>query len=227
MDEFDAIFALGAWLGAIRDRLRRGEEPVPGLSGAPADESSIEQVIEADARSFGCMYISAVSEWRNHQWPVIPLVDEYLLEIHAALRQSRWEHAVWEQVLTQCPTQLPRAIWTDFLDRDLHVTRLGHRWECEELLWRLADQVPEAVYNLAIRRYCNPEFSVDKLDELMYAFPDWRGVCNQLIFLTPDPPEKVTWLASRVREHCAKHMLVHRKHWSPAFEAAWVAMERG
>lgn len=209
-----AIMSVGAWLGAIRARLRSNRLPIPRFV--------TETSIDADASAFGARHvISWLSQSdrpiRNIEW-----LDQCLAEIDARTRNKPWRETLWNELITYVPTRLPSDIALDLIDHDLCVQTLGHSWQVEAVWWRVAERVPEAVHNLAMHRYRDAESGCDRVEEVLLHFPRWPEVTRLLVSEQPSSPAKAVWLAREARYRgIAERDLPPRGRWHPEFEEAW------
>lgn len=217
MNEADALLGLGAWLGAVLDRLRRGEAPIaPG-----ADEADVQQL----AAGFGAIWTFGVPAWASKRVPRIPALDAMLLEIHHRSRTQPWEESLWcGGILLFCPTPLPTAIAHDFIDRNIARIFLSHSHQEEEVWWRLVDDPdPEAVYSIAYYRYGRPEDDWYRVEEVLHQFP-WDSLLQRLARARPSSREKAAALAERIRarpEQEHDRILGSRRLLNPEFAAVW------
>lgn len=215
MTERDACLALGAWLGAVLDRLRRDEPPFP----SSWDEHDVEQL----AMTFGVRWDLGVPAWRGKPIPRIEMLDAMLTEIHQRSRGQAWEEALWfGGVFNFCPTTLPPAIAHDFIDRNIARRYLSHSWQEESVWWRLVDEDPEAVYNIAYYRYTRSEDDWYRVEEVLHQFP-WSDLLFKLAREKPSSPEKARGLAERIRAHPDRlDILRPARSLNPTFVTAWL-----
>lgn len=216
MNEKDALICLGAWLGAVLDRLRRGGPPIPSDAG----ESQIEEL----AMGFGANWKITVSAWSYTRVARIPALDSMLIEIHTRARNQPWEEPLWEYgILLYVPTPLPVAIAHDFIDRNIARRYLSHSWQEESVWWRLVgDEDPEAVYNIAYYRYTRSEDDWYRVEEVLHQFP-WSDLLFKLAREKPSSPEKARGLAERIRAHPDRlDILRPARSLNPTFVTAWL-----
>ena len=217
MNETDALLGLGAWLGAVLDRLRRGEAPVP----PDADEAEVAGL----AKSFGAYWAMGVPAWAGRRVARIPALDAMLTEIHQRSRSKAWEESLWYGgVLLFCPTPLPLAVAHDFVDRDIARSFLSHSHQEEEIWWRLVDDPdPEAVYSIAQFRYGRPEDDWHRVEEVLQQFP-WESLLQRLARTSPSSREKAVALAEHILAHPEQeHEYIHgsRRLLNSEFAAVW------
>ncbi len=217
MDERNGLFALGAWLGAVRDRLRAGRPPSPGCTRGRSSKRWA-MAIETHFKSFGVQWLAYSRGLDDPRFEPVALLDEYITEIHALARGKFFEEELWSELLTVVPAPLPLPVAHDLVDRNIEVTSLGHRYEHQAVLWRVADQVIEAVYNLAILRYENEHDGPDRLEEIFYQFPYWLEIGQILAERDAGTAEKLDWLVARMKEHSLHTDRTRRQQfWNPEF----------
>jgi hypothetical protein len=206
--------ALGGWLGAILARLRAGEPPLPG---SVSDDRAIR-----DAEQFGAQPVYQVQQW-HHKLDRIPQIDTYLREIHALARNQPWEQAFWQEVLAIfIPTPLEPSLAKDLLDRGIGRGWMAHSWQEEAVWWRLVDEFPEAVHNLALWRYTNPGDDWSRVEEIFNQFPWWSELARLLAEEEPSTRAKAAGLARLIRaQNIVGDVEQCRRRWNQRFVEAW------
>jgi len=219
---------LAAWVGAIVARLRAGVEPYPGASRPhprvayheDAGERATERCEERtdahapdpddDAESFG------VRSVRKYQKPPVPLPSELgslLDELSGRARGEAWEDAVWTAVIWYCPWIVPERIALDLVTRRLPKCRyrLAHDLCPEPALFVLAENWPEAVHQLAVNRYIDPDWS---WDDVLAILNDWKGLelLGVLAMAAPSSQDKAIALIERIEAQ-------NQRSESPVFKA--------
>jgi hypothetical protein len=179
----DNLLAFAAWLGAIVDRLRKGVAPIP----SDAEE------LARDCASFGVGSTLAkprAPDWSEERCPqgIVPLIRE----IHLRIKGTAFERQLMGELLHIVP---PDDVLEDMLSRDVLVDQIGHLPLADSLLWRLADQVPEALLTLGKRRFLNAPYTADQFEEVLYAYPSHYWLFSSLAQLECDSPEKLDCLA--------------------------------
>ena len=97
--------------------------------------------------------------------------NHILEELHKKIRGCLCEVEVWEAILFQLRHPLPAHIAHDLIDRDSNVLTLGHTRQDDEVQWRLASLVDEALLTLARDFYTNPDYDVTELQKLLDLYP--------------------------------------------------------
>ena len=101
------------------------------------------------------------------------LVDANLLEkLHLKIRNQRCETEIWDAIVFHISGPLPMHIAHDLIDRDIVVTQLGHTRQNDEIQWRLASLVDEALLTLFRDLYTNPDSKVEELQKLLTQHSD-------------------------------------------------------
>ncbi len=181
MNESPALLNFAAWLGAVVERTRHQQPPFP------LDQDALDR----DQRSFGFSFATSTSPastpYAHRPCPseLAPLFRELL----AAFRASAHESDLWFNLLIS-PFSPPEDVLEDLIQRDIHVTTIGHLPLSDRLLWKLADQVPEALLTLGKRRFLDPDCSPDRLEEVLHAYPHHRWLLNALQDLADEPSDK-------------------------------------
>ncbi|MBX9737884.1 MAG: hypothetical protein K2X32_13260 [Phycisphaerales bacterium] len=182
--------------------------------------------IETHFKSYGVQWLAYNRGLDDPRFEPVTLLDEYVTEIHALARGKFYEEELWSELLTVVPSPLPLPVAHDLVTRNIGVTSLGHRYEHEAILWRVADQVVEAVYNLAIRRYENEHDGPDRLEEIFYQFPYWLEIGEMLAYRSAGTPEKLEWFVARMKEHKLPLDQPRREsHWNPEFRELMLKSE--
>jgi hypothetical protein len=201
------------------ERHRRGLRPLP--------HARIDASVEAHTSSLGVVHRASIDfgfapeeHWRvwlpRHE-PAINVLVERLRHAAAGWRD---EDAFLSSIVAFCPCTPPQGLVDDVLDRALPASMmmLGHSNLNDRDLWRLVDHVHEAGQTIALRRYCDPTQSPDRLTEVLHQLPT-RGLARWLAssHITPSCSNKAERLArcllaematSPVADHC-------RARWHP------------
>lgn len=106
--------------------------------------------------------------------------DETLLELNHKVRNCPCEEPIWEAILWHIEHPLPTEVAHDLVDRKIAITLLGHTMQNEEIKWRLAPLVDEALLTLAKEFYMNPERSVEELQSVLRQYPDHQWMLSSL-----------------------------------------------
>lgn len=213
------------WLGAVLERLRRGEPPIP--PDPAADPQGTESWFRRDQARFGYTDQARAeeSERRHEQqgpWEHVAPPEELAecyQELLTRVRGQAWERAFWRHALTHAPWPPPDSVLNDLLARDIETTLIGHLPLCDQMLWKLADQVPEALLTLAKRRYASADVDEHRFEEVLNAYPRHRWMLQSLAWLTPSSRAKAVVLAKHIREIPDRDDLL--KNQSRLFAEAW------
>jgi hypothetical protein len=127
--------------------------------------------------------------------------DDLLARLEQRMLGSVWEANAWRTVLLHLPRSLPLALAHRLIDRNVAVDDIGRRWEDEEILWRLAPIVDEALLTLAKHRYQSPDESIDRLREVFDRYPTHTWMLELLTLTTPSDAEKRKLLVQYLRRH--------------------------
>ncbi len=181
MNESTALLTFAAWLGAVLDQSRRQQLPFP------LDHEAFLR----DQLSFGFSPAAytplASSPHAPRPCPreLVPLFRA----IHSALRGTPHEANSWFNLLN-APVCPPEDLLEDLIARDIHVGQIGHLPLSDRLLWKLADQVPEALLTLGKRRFLDPTCPPERLEEVLHAYPNHQWLLRSLSELAEDASEK-------------------------------------
>lgn len=215
-----ACAAYGAWLGSMLERHARGLRPVARVT----DERAVEQY----AKSFGVAWPSSIErrfpageEWRHWLPHHEPAIDSLVLRVAETARGWRYEDDFLAMLLGNCPCTPPAALVNHIIDHGLSMSILlvGHCSLEDPELWRLVDLVGEAGETLALRRYCDPSESVDRLAEVFYQL-GWPGGASWLAYQSsyaPSSREKAELVAKHLIDRAAASGEALRIHprWQP------------
>lgn len=213
-----AQIAYAAWLGALLERHARGRR----MLARPRDHAAVE----ADAASFGVNWRAHVfygfEDWQRCEPIHHPLLDDLTRRVITAARGWRYEDDFCHEVLSRSPTTPPADIVNQLIDRDSStVTLLGHLRHDDPVQWRLADLVPEAAQNLAIRRYGNPKYEVHRLEEVLYHFRTWSDVLGCMRSYAPSSADKADLLIKYITAHPdAQQLFMRHKRDHEAYHEA-------
>ena len=152
-----------------------------------------------------------------------PAFESLLQRIHDISRTKDWEATLWCHLLNWLPVLPSSKVADDLIDRRINLVELGHcNWQEDRILWRLAEEVDEALLTLAIRRFASPEYTTGEFEEVLYAHPSNVWNLRSLAIAHPSDPHKQRTLIEYIRRHedgadiarwaCEK---------SPNFAAAW------
>lgn len=181
--------ACAAWLAVMIERIDSGRLPIPDLGHPDLDVSAAAFV----DRLAIAPYIPDARWVYNDFWNPAPpsrLIDRMLERLHRETRGMCWEPDFWSAVWEGLPTRLPRKIAESLIRREINIDELGHLLLDDDLLWRLADRVDEALLTLAKRRYHQPRYDADAFEEVLYAFPTHDWMLRSLRGLVPSHEEK-------------------------------------
>ncbi|MEQ8845231.1 MAG: hypothetical protein RIB58_10290 [Phycisphaerales bacterium] len=212
--------ATAAWLAVLHERMRAGRLPIRSLGDGSA---AAHEHADRERRSLAAdepEHASAIAA----SWDVPPrcaVVDRLLAQLCGGARDQPWEDEFWRCVLPGVTTLVPDALASTLLDRGVAVDALGHMPLCDTMLFRLMDEVVEALLTLANRRYVHDRFSVDQFEEVLHAGRESEWMLRSLITLEPSHAEK----AERLAQHVAGYNppLAWPKLVSQTFQRAWDA----
>jgi hypothetical protein len=178
----------------VERTLRSTDDELEGLFGEPEDDRAGPGpygAIEYALRKADDLRLNSPSG-----------VDDLILaDLERRMCGSRWEREAWDAVLRHLPRPLPVALANRLIDRKVGVDLIGHRWEDESILWRLAPVVDEALLTLAKHRYRSPAESVERLLEVFEQYPTHAWMLESLTLETPSGPEKQALLVEYLKRH--------------------------
>ncbi len=90
-----------------------------------------------------------------------------LHRLHHAIRNQSCEVPLWDAVLWYLAHPLPAHIANDLIDRGVSVIAMGFTRQVDEVQWRLATLVEEALYTLIRERYADSRFSVSQFSVML------------------------------------------------------------
>lgn len=202
--------AYAAWLGGIVERLARGVVPeTDAWGGSGGVFANIERMLAGPAAG----HASAAGPPR----PESPVFSALFREIHRLTRGRPHEAIVWREALVFAQAGPPGDVVEDLIERGVDDELLGHMGLEDRFLWRLAGKVPEALLTLALRRYQDPAESVDRLEEVLHAFPKHDWMLGTLIRRTPSSDEKAALVARYAVGLPADRLAKHWKAGSEVF----------
>lgn len=212
------IVGATAWIGAMLERLARGQPPLPGFEEAVVRHDRAQ--FDPGATSQGPELAAAPRErWALPAPAVTEGLGSLLSRLHEQTRGAEWEADLWFWLLQFLPDGLPDAVAHDLIDREIAVDALGHCNLTDAALWRLAGWVDEALLTLSKRRYVSAEHTADQFEEVLYAFPQHKWMLMSLPSLLPSSHEKAERLAARLREHPRRDELL--RHACDDFLDVW------
>ncbi|HEX9996004.1 MAG TPA: hypothetical protein VGB45_02590 [Abditibacterium sp.] len=128
-----------------------------------------------------------------------------LLELHQKLRGQRCESNLWSVILEKLDHALPDEIGFDFLERfeprDYLISMLGHSRQSDEVMWKLARLVDEALLTLAKDFYCSSNRSLSKVEEVLRRFPDHHWMLESLAHCHASSLEKRRAYEKAIESH--------------------------
>ena len=195
--EQDFRAATAAWLAVMIDRLNRGEPPFAGVEDRSADhwkQCSEDQAAVAASLDEYCQLQQVTWEMP----PASQVIDAQLLRLERLVRGKPWEETFWDNVLRGVWTAIPDDVAGRLIDRGVAILTLGHLSLSDKVLFRLMDEVNEALLTLAKRRYIHDRYDVDAFEEVLYAAPHDQWMLSSLIMLEPSIVEKAERLAAYI-----------------------------
>lgn len=124
--------------------------------------------------------------------------------MHQKIRNHKCEAAVWDAIIFRLSAPLPTQIAHDLIDRDVIVGQLGHTRQGDEIQWRLASLIDEALLTLVWDFFTNSTYEVAQLQKLLSEHPDHVWLLDKW--------EHWALLSSSVRER-EKEIIFHRWAW--------------
>lgn len=219
----DAVASAAAWIGAMLERLDRGEAPLPSFE---------ESAVRADRARFAPAVGRQVPElpvtdpremWAPPMASVTDGLAGLLRRLHERTRGAAWEEELWFWLLQFLPGGFPEAVVHDLIDRQIAIGALGHCDLSDRALWRLADRVDEALLTLAKRRYTCEQYAVDQFEEVLRAFPEHEWMLTSLPILPTSSREKAERLSAHIRKHPKRDRLL--RHARAEFLEVWNSEE--
>lgn len=165
--------ASAAWLGAVLDRLRRGDAPF---------DFAVEDAALTDRARFGPK--AGVPRGEGSWWGEVrspPELVSVFRDLYEAARGCSWEEAFWCGIVGVCPWPPSELVVESLLARDIAIERIGHLMLSDRLLWRLAERVDEALLTLAKRRYEDPVYDHSAFEEVLNSFPNHEWMLQSLV----------------------------------------------
>jgi len=130
--------------------------------------------------------------------------SETLYNLHRKLRDEICEEAVWSAVIWFLAHPLPIPIAHDLIDRNISLFKMALNRQFEEVQWRLATLVDDALYTLVRERYVEFQYSVKQFEIMlqMYKFSEsYDGILYMLSFFQTSSPEKEAILRRMASQH--------------------------
>ncbi len=188
-----------AWLGAVLERLRRGEDGFPH----DPEKAMTNQVTVDDDQKRSCYRrgpgVQREPLGKTYAQQKCPeILTPIYTEIMACVRGSHWENE-FRGTLLVAPWPLPEVVLDDLLARDIQTDAIGHLWLSDSKLWSLADRVSEALLTLAKRRYAGPAYDEHQLEEVLHAFPVHEWMLRSLATMEPSCQARAAVVAKYIR----------------------------
>lgn len=126
--------------------------------------------------------------------------DSLLYRLHDVIRNQSCESPLWDAVLWYLAHPLPTRIANDLIDRGVSVIAMGFTRQVDEVQWRLATLIEEALYTLIRERYTDSKFSVSQF-AIMLRLYNMRndGVLDMLSYYETTSEEKRAIYLAAVR----------------------------
>ncbi|MGD1917194.1 MAG: hypothetical protein ACFCBV_13545 [Phycisphaerales bacterium] len=204
-------------MAVIVERLENGRLPFAGVDDPHADH---DLICHEETESMTCPTPTTAHQGRY--WDVPPssvVVDRLLARILVAVRGQAWEETFWDHVLPRIATAIHDTIASDLLERGVSVTLLGHQPLSDRLLFRMIDEVDEALLTLAKRRYLHGKYTPDQFEEVLYAGRRSTWMFHSLMGLRPSHDGKAERLALYVSD--SDPPIEWPKRVSDSFKRAW------
>lgn len=179
------------------DRLNRSELPFAGVEDRSADhwkQCSGDQAAVAAS-------LDEYSPLQQVTWevpPASPIIDAQLRRLEHLVMGKPWEETFWNNVLRGVWTAIPDDVVAPLINRGVAILTLGHLSLSDRMLFRLIDEVDEALLTLAKRRYIHDRYDADAFEEVLYAAPRHEWMLSSLIMLEPSHVEKAQRLATYI-----------------------------
>jgi hypothetical protein len=129
-------------------------------------------------------------------------VSEAVLEnLHEKIRGQSCEPALWNVVVWYLAHPLPIALAHDLIDRSVSFIAMGHTRQVDEVQWRLATLVEDALYTLIRERYQQDRYSAALFEAILqqYYFSDhYEGILYMLTYFQTPSTQKKDILIERV-----------------------------
>jgi hypothetical protein len=93
-------------------------------------------------------------------------------ELHLKIRDQKCEAAIWDAVIFRLSEPLPSPVAHDLIDRRIIVSQLGHTRQNDDVQWRLASLVDEALLTLVHDLFTDSKYTASELEELLARHPE-------------------------------------------------------
>lgn len=134
--------------------------------------------------------------WQFRQVP-LPLLES----LAAKIRGLECEKNLWWGLLHVLDHALPESVAHDLIDREIHVTLLGHTRQTDEVQGRLADLVDEALLTIAKEFYTDNAHSIEEFESILKKHHDHHWMLSSLAHDAVSSPEKSALLEQFLMRH--------------------------
>ncbi|RYX84411.1 hypothetical protein EON83_09790 [bacterium] len=123
--------------------------------------------------------VAALPEVAANRYRSSDVSASVLHQLHQKVRGQECEFWAWGTVIFPIRDPLPPAIAHDLIDRDIIVSQLGHTRQLDEVQWRLASLVDEALLTFAWDMFNKPTYSAAELEKLLTQHTDNLWLLHQ------------------------------------------------
>jgi len=96
--------------------------------------------------------------------------DDVLYKLHEKIRNCSCENSIWESTVYFLVHPLPAKIAHDLIDRLIATVGMAHTRQVDEIQWRLATFLKEALNPLISERYEDERFSDDQFRKILKTY---------------------------------------------------------
>lgn len=130
--------------------------------------------------------------------------DEIVRAFHSKVRGRECEATLWNAVLFRLRAPLPPEIAHDLIDRDIVVGQLGHTRQKDDVQWRLASLVDEALLTFVWDMFTQALYPAAEFEKLLFQHPGHVWLLDKW--------EHWALLSSKIQDE-EKEVLFHRWAW--------------
>ncbi len=131
-----------------------------------------------------------------------------LLELHQKLRGQKCEQWIWMGLLRSLDHALPDEIALDLIQRSIAISMLGHSKQGDEVMWKLAPLVDEALLTIAKRAYYDPNRSLEEFETILTQFPTHEWMLDSLSHCSASSLEKRRAFEESIESHPKRDILL-------------------
>lgn len=108
---------------------------------------------------------------------------------------------MWRKLLFLYNKPLSKEVAFDLMDRRIALTDLGHTRQDDEVMWKLAELVDEALLTLAADVYIKPLYGLDETEKLFDQFHNNRWMLENIVYKEHSSIQKRMLLEAAIQKN--------------------------